>query len=200
MTDERDITLDEILDPTAEQAAGPPPADDLVDERFEDDPDFDEDVDAAPRRRVGWITRGLVAGILLALAFTGGVLVQKHHDAQTSAGSLPAFSGGVPNGGSGGLPGFGGTPASGSGDGGGSGSQGDSSAPAVIGTVVSVDGNRVIVRDLSGTKHVVETTDSTTITRSTEIPVSKLTAGTTVVVVGTQSGDGITSATAVTVR
>ena len=196
MTDERDITLDEMLDPTAEQAADPPPADDLVDERFEDDPDFDEDVDAAPRHRVGWITRGLVAGIVLALAFTGGVLVQKRHDAQTSA-SLPAFSGGVPNGGSG-LPGFGGTPSSGSGDG--SGSQGNSSAPAVIGTVVSVDGNRIIVRDLSGTKHVVETTDSTTITRSTEIRVSKLTAGTTVVVIGTQRGDGTTSATAVTVR
>ncbi len=193
MTDERDITLDEMLYPEAEQSTDPPPADPVVDERYEDDPDFDEDVDAAPRRRVGWITRGLVAGILLALAFTGGVLVQKHHDAQTSAGSLPAFSGS-------GFPGFGSTPAGGSGDGSGSGSQGNSSAPAVIGTVVSVHGNRVIVRDLSGKKHIVETTDATTITRSTEITASKLTAGTTVVVVGTRSGDGTTSATAVTVR
>jgi hypothetical protein len=191
MTDERDTTLDEMLDPKAEQAADPPSADQLVDERYEDDPDFDEDVDVAPRRRVGWITRGLVAGILLALAFTGGVLIQKHHDAQTSAGSLPAFSG------SGGFPGLGSTPASGSGDGG---SQGNSSAPAVIGTVVSVHGNRIVVRDLNGTNHVVETTDATTITRSTDITVSKLTAGTTVVVVGTQGGDGTTSATAVTVR
>ena len=194
MTDEHDITLDEMLDPEAERATDPAPADQTVDERYEDDPDFDEDVEAAPRRGVGWITRGLVAGILLALAFTGGVLIQKHHDAQTSAGSLPAFSG------SGGFPGFNSTPAGGSGDGGGSGSQGSSSAPAVIGTVVSVHGNRVIVRDLSGKKHVVETTDATTITRSTEITASKLTAGTTVVVVGTQSGDGTTSATAVTVR
>jgi hypothetical protein len=193
MTDESHITLDEMLDPEAEPSTDPPPADPVVDERYEDDPDFDEDFDAAPRRRVGWITRGLVAGILLALAFTGGVLVQKHHDAQTSAGSLPAFSGS-------GFPGFGSTPASGSGDGGGSGSQANSSAPAVIGTVVSVHGNRVIVRDLSGKKHVVETTGATTITRSTEITASKLTAGTTVVVVGTQSGDGTTSATAVTVR
>ena len=188
MTDEHDITLDEMLDPEAERATEPPPADQPVDERYEDDPDFDEDVEAAPRRGVGWITRGLVAGILLALAFTGGVLIQKHHDAQTSAGSLPAFSGG--------FPGFNSTPAGGSG----SGSQGNSSTPAVIGTVVSVHGNRVIVRDLSGKRHVVETTDATTITRSTEITASKLTAGTTVVVVGTQSGDGTTSATAVTVR
>jgi hypothetical protein len=191
MTEERDTTLDEMLDPEAEQMADPPPADQLVDERHEDDPDFDEDVDVAPRRRVGWITRGLVAGILLALAFTGGVMVQKHHDAQTSAGSLPAFSGS-------GLPVFGNTPAGGSGDGGGS--QNTSSTPAVIGTVVSVHGNRIVVKDLSGTNHVVETTEATTITRSTEINVSKLTAGATVVVIGTKSGDGTTSATAVTVR
>ena len=194
MTDESDITLDEMLDPKEEQAADPPSADQLGDERYEDDPDFDEDIDVAPRRRVGWITRGLVAGILLVLAFTGGVSIQKHHDAQTSAGSLPAFSG------SGGFPGLGSTSTSGSGGGGGSGTQGNSSAPAVIGTVVSVHGNRVIVRDLNGTNHVVETTDATTITRSTEITVSKLTAGTTVVVVGTRSSDGATSATAVTVR
>jgi hypothetical protein len=181
MTDDRDITLDEMLDATVEQSAEPPPSDDLVDE---DDLDLDEDLDAAPRRRVGWVTRGLAAGILLALAFTGGVLVQKHHDAGTSAGSFAAFSGGVPSGGSASS----------------SGSQGGGSTPAVIGTVVSVDGNRIIVRDLSGTKHVVKTTDATTITRSTTIPVSKLTAGTTVVVVGTQADDGTTSATAVTVR
>ncbi len=198
MTDERDINLDEMLDPTVEQSAEAPPSDDLVDE---DDPDLDEDLDAAPRRRVGWVTRELAAGILLALAFTGGVLVQKHHDAGTSAGSLSAFSGGVPNGG-GGFPGFGGTQGGSSSDGSASssGSQGGGSTPAVIGTVASVNGNRIIVRDLSGTKHVVTTTGSTTITRSTEIPVSKLTAGTTVVVVGTQADDGTTSATTVTVR
>jgi hypothetical protein len=198
MTDERDITLDEMLDPTEEQSAEAPPSDDLVDE---DDPDLDEDFDATPRRRVGWVTRGLAAGILLALAFTGGVLVQKHHDAGASAGSLPAFSGGVPNGG-GGFPGFGGTQGSSTSDGSASssGSQGGGSTPAVIGTVVSVHGNRIIVRDLSGTKHVVTTTGSTTITRSTELPVSKLTAGTTVVVVGAQADDGTTSATTVTVR
>jgi len=187
MTDERDINLHEMLDPEAEQSTDPSAADPPVDEAYEDDPDFDEEADVAPRRRVGWITRGLVVGILLALAFTGGVLVQKHHDAQTTAGSLPAFAGGA-------FPGFGSTAA------GGSGSQGNSSAPAVIGTVVSVHGNRIIVRDLNGTNHIVETTDATTITRSTEITVSKLTAGTTVVVVGTQRGDGTTSATAVTVR
>ena len=198
MTDERDITLDEMLDPTVEQSAEAPPSDDLVDV---DEPDLDEDLVAAPRRRVGWVTRGLAAGILLALAFTGGVLVQKHHDAGTSAGSLSAFSGGVPNGG-GGFPGFGGTQGGSTSDGSASssGSQGGGSTPAVIGTVVSVNGNRIIVRDLSGTKHVVTTTGSTTITRSTEIPVSKLTAGTTVVVVGTQADDGTTSATTVTVR
>ncbi|HEX9124239.1 MAG TPA: hypothetical protein VF984_12940, partial [Actinomycetota bacterium] len=110
-------------------------------------------------------------------------------------------SGGVPNGG-GGFPGFGGTQGGSSSDGSASssGSQGGGSTPAVIGTVVSVNGNRIIVRDLSGTKHVVTTTGSTTITRSTEIPVSKLTVGTTVVVVGTQADDGTTSATTVTVR
>jgi hypothetical protein len=191
MTDERDITLDEMLDPTVERSAEAPPSDDLVDE---DEPDLDEDLAAAPRRRVGWVTRGLAAGILLALAFTGGVLVQKHHDAGTSAGSLASFPVGVPNVG-GGFPG-----GTSDGSASSSGSQGGGSTPVVIGTVVSVNGNRIIVRDLSGTKHVVTTTGSTTIARSTEIPISKLTAGTTVVVVGTQSGDGTTSATTVTVR
>ena len=59
MTDERDITLDEMLDPEAEPSTDPPPADPVVDERYEDGPDFDEDVHAAPRRRVGWITRAV---------------------------------------------------------------------------------------------------------------------------------------------
>lgn len=188
MADEHDITVDEMFETNAD-VGEPALSEALGNERFEDDPEFDDDLEETPRRRMGWITRALVAGILLALAFTGGVLVQKHHDAGTSAGGLPAFTGGA-------FPGSAGQSTTGSG----SSSQGGGSAPAVIGTVVSVKGNRIIVRDLSGKKHVVTTTGSTTITRSAEIPVSKLTAGTTIVVIGTQAGDGITSATTVTVR
>lgn len=186
-TDERDTTLDEMLGSGPDPATDPALPDAVDTEGSEDDLDFEDDLDTgAPRRRNGLVSSVLAAGILLVVAFTGGVLVQKHHDAGASTASLPAFSGAT-------LPDFGSSGFTGGGS-----SPGSGSAPAVIGTVVSVEGSRIIVRDFSGTKHVVTTTDSTSITRSTEIPLSKLTAGTQVVVTGTKGADGTTSATAVT--
>jgi hypothetical protein len=78
-------------------------------------------------------------------------------------------------------------------------SAGTSSGPVLIGTVVKVDGTNVTVKDLSGKTYVVGTTTSTTVTRSTSIPLTGLKAGDTVSVDGTKSGQNV-SATAVTNR
>ena len=160
------------------------------------DPDFDPDEEfgeAPPPRRVPRLT--LVLGLCLgmALAFTGGVLVQKHYTTASSAARLPN-----------GFPGGSGFPAGLSGPGGGSGgstSAGSTTAgPAVIGTVVAVNGTDVTVQDLGGTKHIVHTTKTTTVTRSTTVPLSDLTAGTTVRVDGATAADGAITATTVTIR
>jgi hypothetical protein len=186
MTDEPTTRLDEMFDDAKEEPADVTP-------EYPENSGFEDEFDDAPRRRASRFTRVAVAGILLALAFTGGVLVQKHHDRGLTAASAPSFT-------SGSLPNFGGSgPPNGSGGGSG-GSTGGSSTPAVIGTVVSVHGNRIVVRDLSGTKHVVTTTSSTSITPSSRIAAASLTAGTTVVVTGTKSSDGAVRATAITAR
>ena len=147
-TDERDTTLDEMLGSGPDPATDPALPDAVDTEGSEDDLDFEVDLDTgAPRRRNGLVSSVLAAGILLVVAFTGGVLVQKHHDAGASTASLPAFSGAT-------LPDFGSSGFTGGGS-----SPGSGSAPAVIGTVVSVEGSRIIVRDFSGTKHVVATNE-----------------------------------------
>jgi hypothetical protein len=70
----------------------------------------------------------------------------------------------------------------------------------VIGTVVSVKGKTMTVKDLGGKRHVVHLTDATTATRTTALPVGALTAGTTVSVEGTTNADGSVAATAITTR
>lgn len=185
--------------PGSEPASGLDPA-----PPGQDDP-YDEDIaEIPPRRRVPLLTACLVGAIALGLAFTGGVVVQKRHDSgsTTAASGLPSGISGFPGGSGGapsGLPGF---PGSGSvtGSGGSTGtSAGASSGPVLIGTVVKVDGTNVTVKDLSGKTFIVRTTTSTTVTRSTSIPLTGLKAGDTVSVEGTKSGQSV-SASAVTNR
>lgn len=181
-----------------------------------DDLDPDDDFAGLPQpRRVSRLTVLLLGGTALALAFTGGVLVQKRHDASlTRSAALPGLGGGFPAGGlpsgfpAGGLPGAGtaggGAAAaapSGAGAGAGAaagtgtGSTGD--VPTLIGTVIKVDGRDVTVRDLGGTSYVVHTSDATTLTRTSTITPQQLKAGATVTVTGTKTGNQVT-ATAVT--
>jgi hypothetical protein len=159
----------------------------------------DEDDDILvlpPKRRLPVLTQVLVTGITLALAFTGGVLVQKQHDSHltSASASLPSFAGS----GFAGLPGAAGGQSGSAGSGGGSSASNASSGPALIGTVVSVSGSDVTVKDLGGKTHVVHTSSSTAVTSPSSV--ASLVPGSTVNVGGSLASDGSVTATAVTVR
>jgi len=146
-------------------------------------------------------------GLLAAATFTGGVLVQKHHDKGLTSSSTSGLPAGL---GTGSLPaGFPGTSTTGTGTTGGattggatasaSGSGGSASTGlAVVGSVVSVSGTHVTVKDLGGKTHDVQTTTSTTVTRSQTQSLSSLAAGTQVTVTGSTGTDGTVTATAIT--
>jgi hypothetical protein len=156
--------------------------------------DDDSDLTALPpRRSVPALTRILFVAIIATLAFGGGVLVQKQHDATlTSAASVPSFSGLL---GGGGPPGLGGAtsssaPVSGS----------TSETPVLVGTVVSVSGSDLTVMDLGGTSHPVHAAATTTISLVATDWSGSLKVGATVSIQGTKAADGSVTATAVTQR
>jgi len=159
---------------------------------FEED---DADITALPpRRRVPALTKVLFVAILGTLAFGGGVLVQKQHDASlttTPASLASLFAGGLPTGGGGGLGGgLGGAPTSSAPATTGSGSTGD--VPVLIGTVESVNGS-----DLT---HAVHATATTTISVVSADWSASLKVGATVSIQGSKAADGSVTATAVTQR
>jgi hypothetical protein len=170
--------------------------DELLNQPEQDPVEADPDewlIAPARARRLPKLTAALVAGIVLAAAFTGGVLVQKHHDrslAASSSASLP--SGALPAGGFGSL--------SGASQSASSGTTSASSSPAVIGTVVSIHGRVVTVRNVAGKTVKVTVPASTTVTNQRTISLTNLTRGRSVVVTGTTRTDGTVTATAITTR
>jgi len=173
----------------------PPTAMDLEDD--------DGDITALPpRRRVPGLTKLLFLAIIGTLAFAGGVLVQKQHDASlttTPASLASLFAGGLPTGGGGGLGGgLGGAPTSSAPATNGSGSTGD--VPVLIGTVDAVNGSDLTVKDLGGTSHVVHATATTTISVVSADWSGSLKVGATVSIQGSKAADGSVTATAVTQR
>jgi len=184
--------LNDLLDPTPEDP-------NLTNHADGDDDGFDDEFRApAGRRRLSVFSTLLIAGIVIALSFTGGVVVQKRATSSSSstAGGLPNFgSGGFPSG----FPGAGG--GSGTGTSSGSSVSGSTSTvPVLVGTVVKASASEVTVKDLGGTTHVVRTTDATKVTTVTTVPVTKLAAGQSVTVNGTKTSDGSVDATAVSAR
>jgi hypothetical protein len=167
--------------------------------------DYDYDTDE-PHRTWPKTTLALFVGVLMAVAFTGGVLAQKKNDAglTSAATSLPAgfpggnFGGGAPGGGGGGAPGGGGTAAGGTSTTTGAATNG----PVLVGTVVSVSGaaTTVTVKDLGGTTHTVTTTGTTTVTKQAQKKVTDLAAGDTVSINGERATNGSVAATAFTIR
>lgn len=165
---------------------------------FGTDTESVDDFLPAPRRGLRLPTLIMVLVLAMAIAFGGGVLVQKHHDRHltSASASLPGLgSGALPNLGAGGVPDFGGQ--GGSTGGGSSSSDTSSSKPVVIGKVVSVDGTTLTVRDLGGKTHLVRTNKNTKITVTGDV--TGLHPGVTVSVVGTASGTTVT-ATSITAR
>jgi len=162
---------------------------------------FDEFAELPARRHLPLLTRGLLLGLLVVIAFSGGVLVQRNRG--TTSGSAAT---GLPAGlGAGGSPG-GGFPGSGTATSGGSssGAAGTTTTapttPVLIGTLVSVSGSDITVKDFGGATHVVHVTGSAAIVVSSPIPLSSLKTGATVSVTGTKAADGSVSATGVTTK
>lgn len=169
------------------------------DEQDPGNPDDDEDyLQPRARRRLPWLTAVLAVGVIAGLAFTGGVLAQKHHDTSSAASGLPTglptgladalASGNRPTG----FPDAGGSA--------GAATTGTSAAPVLVGTVTSIDGTLVEVKDLSGTVHAVSTTSDTTLARTGIKASAALAKGDTVTITGTKSADGTITATGITVR
>ena len=156
-----------------------------------DDADFAE---VPPKRRVPLLTKGLIVGILMVLAFGGGVMIQKQHDAGSASATsgFPSFAGGIPAG-----AGAGGGGAS---NGGASGGSTAASGPVVVGTVVGVAGTDVTVKDLGGSTHVVHVSATTGLATTSVDWSTSLKPGTTVSINGTKADDGTISATTVTQR
>jgi len=174
------------------------------DVEFEDDDvplDTEDDFVLPPKGGLSRLAMAFAVGLLAAGTFTGGVLLQKNHDkglTSSSTSGLPAGLGtgsGFPAGFPGTTTGTGAT-----GTTGGSSGTGTSTGLAVIGSVVSVSGTHVTVKDLGGKTHDVQTTTATTVTRSQTQTLSSLTTGTQVSVTGTTATDGTVTATAITAR
>jgi hypothetical protein len=165
-----------------------------------DEPFLDEEWLAAPRQR-SRLRLVLAALLAVSACFLGGVLVQKHFGADDSAtaagpGGLPAGltlpeGGGLPTGG--GLPG-GGTaaPVAGSGN-------TTDDTDAVVGTVVSIDGDVWVVEDLGGERHEVRVTDESDLVRETPLTPEEVAVGDRVDISGT-TADGQLTAEDVTLR
>jgi hypothetical protein len=155
--------------------------------------DVSAELAAPPRRRLPWLTLLLSAGVVAVAAFTGGVLVEKHHKDSASplSGARSGSSAGAGRAG-GGFGGFGGATA-GTGAGTGAGAGG-----LTLGTVKLVDGDTIYLTDAQGDTVKVTTDGSTKVTKTEDGKVSDLKPGQTVTVRGTRSASGDVTATTVT--
>jgi|GEM_PF-4406568 len=161
-----------------EHSAGRPAAPDAAEAEPAPEPEaWTDDLDELeeltfPRRRFPLSTRFLAVSILLALAFGGGILTQKHHDVglvRPDAAALAALRGAA------------------------AGAAGGRSA--IAGTLSAVNANDLTVRDQGGAEHKVAITDKTLIARRTDV--KSLSTGGKVVIEGTTASDGTMQATAV---
>jgi len=140
-----------------------------------------------PRRRLTPLTGVLLAVLLVALGFVGGVLVQKGQGGSAAAaggggaGRLAAALAAARGGGAG--TGGGGATRGGGLFGGGRGGAGGG-AGATFGTVATVDGDTLYVTDAQGNTLKVTAAKGASVTRSVDSPVRAIRPGSTVIVQG----------------
>jgi hypothetical protein len=160
-----------------------------TDERVELSPDGDweepveEELPPRPRNRLlAPLPLALIAVLIAATGFLGGVLVQKGSEGSTSAGppaGLPSF---LSEGAGSGSEGSGGLPA---------GLPGGSSSATVSGTVSSVNGHTIYVKDSEGSTVAVRVEDGSKISRDSNVGVKKIHPGDSVVVQGAKHGSTV---------
>ncbi|WP_052433180.1 hypothetical protein [Streptacidiphilus carbonis] len=171
-------------DPTQELATvtdGPSPEEILAEPP--DTRDIAGELAAPPRRKLPWLTLALAGGIIAALGFAGGALVEKNNKPAASS-AATAFAG-FTRGAAGGTGRTGGTAGTGA------------TGGATTGTVKLVDGDTVYITDSSGNTVKVTTGSSTKVTLSSTGKVGDLKAGQTVTVRGTTDSSGNLAATTV---
>lgn len=165
-----------------------PHVDERDDEHWTGD-DSAEELGALPprprNRLLAPLPLALIAVLIAACGFLGGVLVQKGSGGGGAAAGLPS-----------GLPSF----LSKEG-GGGSGSEGSGSLPAgfpgsgsgaaVSGTVSGVDGRTIYVKDSEGSTVAVRVEDGSKINRDSNVGVKKIRPGDSVVVQGAKHGSTV---------
>jgi hypothetical protein len=161
-------------------------------------------VPAAKKRGASRIITPILALVAaLAIGLFGGVLIG--HATATSAtparagfgqgtGGTGAAGGGGFRGGAGGT----GTGGATGGTGGTGGAAGGAFGGFTSGTVVSVSGDTITLKEASGTTVQVTTTGSTAVTKTEKSSVSKLTAGEQLTVIGKADSSGNVAATTIT--
>ncbi|RKS73829.1 hypothetical protein CLV35_2322 [Motilibacter peucedani] len=204
----RESDIDELLGVTPRDDIGPaterlPAAETPVDETSGDD-DLRSLLAEHSGPRLSTVTLGLIGALLLTGAFAGGALVERGAGGSTTAGAVPggpAQGGGRAFGGYGGFAGAqGGTVPGGAQRGAGSAQSagGTADAPAAIGSVVSVKGGTLTIKNFAGKTVTVTVPSGTSVTSTTTTPLSSLKAGASVVVSGTTASDGTVTASGIT--
>jgi hypothetical protein len=172
-------------------------------EWYDDDdaePDGGGSLPVRPRRRLLTPVSGvLVAILLIAGGFIGGVQVQKHQGASSPAGGAArngfaaAFAGraGAGAGGAAGAAGGAGAGAGGAGAGAGG-------AGATVGTVANVKGSTLYVTSGDGTTIKVKTNSNSKVTRNASSSPGNVHPGDSVVVQGSTASSGTVTASSIT--
>jgi hypothetical protein len=152
--------------------------------------DDGEEAELAPRPR-GRLLRPLplllIAVTIAAAGFLGGVLAQKGSEGGAAAGGF---------GGAGGLPSFAAAKEGASTEGASTSeapsfSGSGASTAAATGTVTSIEGNTIYVKESGGTVVAVKAGDGSTVTRDSNVSAKKIHPGDTVVVEGSKHGSTV---------
>jgi hypothetical protein len=168
-----------------------------------DDPDMElydeepaETLPARPRRRLLTpVTGGLLAVVLVAGGFIGGVQVQKHQAGGSGGGAgngLPAaFAARLAQGGGAATGAGGATAGAGAG-------RTSGAAAGTTGTVANIKGSTLYVTSAGGTTVKVKTNDNSKVTRNASSSVARVHPGDTVVIQGSTASGGTVTASSIT--
>jgi hypothetical protein len=134
----------------------------------------------------------LVAAVVIGLF--AGVLIGHN----TASASTPTAGAGFGQGqGFANREGGAGAGGTGTGTGAGGGFAGGAAGGFTAGTIVSVNGDKIVVKETDGTQVTIDTSSSTKVTKTTTSSVSSLKAGQTITVVGAKNGSGDVAATTI---
>lgn len=133
-----------------------------------------------PRSSMRWLIPTLGAIAAIGIGLIGGIAIgQNTASAHASpSGFARQFGSGAAAGGAG----------NGGGTGQGFGGRGFAAGGFTSGTIVSISGNKLVVKSATGTDVTVTTTSSTTVTKQQTVKLSDLRAGERVTAIGTPSG------------